>query len=90
MIPQTSIPAPYMAALNGVEPGQLAPLITLPDPDSTRTKYAIVQLTARSPGGEPTYEDVKEDIRRTLSRRIGIRRYLDKLRSATHVEVLEP
>jgi parvulin-like peptidyl-prolyl isomerase len=90
MIPQTSIPAPYLAALNGVEPGQLTPLVTLPDPDSTRTKYAIVQLTARSPGGEPTYEDVKEDIRRTLSRRIGIRRYLDKLRAATHVEVLEP
>jgi hypothetical protein len=33
---------------------------------------------------------VVEDIRRTLSRRIGIRRYIDRLREATYVEVRDP
>lgn len=89
-IPETSIPAPYLSAMSAVEVGQLTPLIALPDADSTRTKYAIVQVTARTPGGEPRYEDVVDDLRRSLSRRIGIRRYLDKLREATYIEVRDP
>ncbi|MCL4865712.1 MAG: peptidylprolyl isomerase [Gemmatimonadales bacterium] len=89
-IPETNIPAPYKTAMSSVEAGQLAPLITLPAEDSTRTKYAIVQVTAKTPGGEPRYEDVEGDLRRTLARRIGIRRYIDKLREATHIEVREP
>lgn len=87
LIPQTNLPPPYLAALTSTEPGRIAPLITLPEADSARTKYAIVRVMARTPGGEPRFEDVVEDIRRTLSRRIGIRRYIDKLRQSTHVEV---
>jgi parvulin-like peptidyl-prolyl isomerase len=90
LMPQTNLPPAYLTAIENVEPGQLAPLITLPEADSTRTKYAVVRVTARTPGGEPRYEDVVEDIRRTLSRRIGIRRYIDKLRQATYVEVRDP
>lgn len=90
LIPETNIPGPYKTAMESVEAGQLAPLITLPAEDSTRTKYAIVQVTAKTPGGEPRYEDVVEDLRRTLARRIGIRRYIDKLREATHIEVRDP
>jgi peptidyl-prolyl cis-trans isomerase SurA len=90
LLPQTNLPQVYLTAIGNVEPGQLAPLITLPEADSTRTKYAVVRVTARTPGGEPRYEDVVEEIRRTLSRRIGIRRYIDKLRQATYVEVRDP
>lgn len=89
-LPETNIPGPYAAALTGVTPGQLAALVTLADENPTRTKYAIVQVTARTPGGEPRYEDVVDELRRQLSRRIGIRRYIDQLRAGAYVEVREP
>lgn len=89
-VPEPNLPAGYLEGLRGVAAGALAPLVVLPEQDSTRTRYAIVQVTSRSPAGEPRYEDVVEEIRRALSRRIGIRRYIDGLRAATHVEVRDP
>lgn len=90
-MPQTNLPPAYAEVLASAPLGQVAPLVTLADPDQpTRTRYAIVRLTARSPGGEPRFEDVVEDLRRTLSRRIGVRRYIDRLREATYIEVREP
>jgi len=87
---ETNIPAPYATSLTGATPGQLVPLVTLPDETATRSKYAIVLVTARTPGGEPRYEDVVDEIRRQLARRIGIRRYIDQLRAGSYVEVREP
>lgn len=90
LLPEPNLPPGYATALTGVPAGQIAPLVVLEEEDATRTRYAVVRVNARTPGGEPRFEDVVEDIRRALSRRIGIRRYLDSLRQATHVEVRDP
>jgi hypothetical protein len=37
-----------------------------------------------------TYEDVKDNIRQTLSRELSIQDYLDELRSGTYVKILAP
>jgi len=89
-IPEPNLPAGYLQSLEGVASGALAPLVVLSEDDATRTRYAVVEVIARAPAGEPRYEDVVEEIRRALARRIGIRRFIDGLRAATHVEVRDP
>lgn len=89
-IPEPNLPPPYAAALQNLEPGRVGPLVELTDDDPRQTKYAIVRLTTRTAGGEPRYEDVVDMLRRELSRQIGVRRYLDRLRASTHIEIREP
>jgi peptidyl-prolyl cis-trans isomerase SurA len=80
----------YTTAFQGVEPGGYAEVIRLEFPqDPIRSKYAVIQLEERKDAGEYRFEDVKDQLRRSLGERLAIRRYLDKLRSATYVEVRE-
>jgi hypothetical protein len=73
-------------ALDGVA-GELVPLFRLEASDPTRTKYAIVLLTARIPAGEVRFEDVRDQLRRQLGDDLARRKYLDRLRKTTYVEV---
>lgn len=81
----------YAQAFEGVEEGGLTPVVRLEIPNlPLRAKYAVVQVTERTPEGEYRYEEVKDQLRNQLGERLMIRRYLDRLRLATYVEVREP
>jgi hypothetical protein len=47
----------------------------------------VLEVTARRSEGSINYLDVKEQIRKRLSDDLGVRRYLDRLRRATYVDV---
>jgi peptidyl-prolyl cis-trans isomerase SurA len=87
-VPLEILPAAYSEALNGVAAGSLAPVFRLEAPvDPLRSKYAVVEMTARVPAGEIRYEDVKEDIRTRMNEMLTQQRYIDRLRKATFVDV---
>ena len=46
-----------------------------------------LQVTGRRPEGDIRYEDVKDRIRQQLGQELAIRRYIDRLRQGTYVEV---
>jgi hypothetical protein len=52
-----------------------------------RSKYAVLQITARRPAGDVRYEDVKEQIRRQLAEDLTDQRYIDRLRRSTYVDI---
>jgi peptidyl-prolyl cis-trans isomerase SurA len=89
-ITESNLPQPYLEALEGVRPGEVAPVVVLPDADPAQSRYAVVRLTNRTPGGEPRFEDVVGLLRGELARQIGVRRYLDTLRNSTYIEIREP
>ena len=47
----------------------------------------IAQVVRRRPEGEIRYEDVRDRIAEMLAKELAIRRYLERLKSATYVEV---
>jgi peptidyl-prolyl cis-trans isomerase SurA len=80
----------YATALQGLADGGYAEVIRLEfEPDPIRSKFAVIQLTERKDAGEYRFEDVKDQLRRSLGERLAIRRYLDKLREVTYVDVRE-
>ncbi|MHB1327586.1 MAG: peptidylprolyl isomerase [Gemmatimonadales bacterium] len=79
--------AGYGQAFAGLAEGGVAPLFQLPSPDPLRSKWAVVQLSRRTPAGEVRYEDVREQIRRNLARRLGESRHLERLRKASFVQI---
>ena len=87
-IPLERLPASYAEVLNGVAAGKLAAVMRMETPvDPQRSKYAVLQVTARVPAGDIRYEDVKEQIRQGLTDRLTQQRFLDKLRRAALVDV---
>jgi peptidyl-prolyl cis-trans isomerase SurA len=81
-----SAPA-YANAIRDVKAGELVPLFRLDASDPNRTKYAIVQLTARIPAGEVRFEDVRDRLRANLSDELAQRRFLERLRRTTYVDI---
>ncbi|MBX3146717.1 MAG: peptidylprolyl isomerase [Gemmatimonadales bacterium] len=75
----------YGQAFAGLAEGGVGPVFQLPSPDPIRSKWAIVQLTRRIPAGEVRFEDVREQIRRSLARRLGEGRHLERMRKASFV-----
>lgn len=81
----------YTAALSTARTGDVVPVFVLPTPaDPLRSKFAVVQVFDRQETGDYRYEDVKDLLRGQLGEQMAIRRYLDRLRAASYVEVMAP
>jgi peptidyl-prolyl cis-trans isomerase SurA len=84
-VPVTKLPEGYAKAIGGAGAGTLVPVFTMPG--SGRDQFVVLRVTDRRPEGEIKYEDVKDRIRDQLGQQLAIRRYLDRLREATYVEI---
>ena len=85
-VPASKLPAGYAQAIGGAEEGTVLPPFPL-EGSNGRTRYAVVQLTSRRPEGDVRYEDVRDKIRSQLGEQLAIRRYLDRLRKSSYVEI---
>jgi len=85
-VPVTKLPENYAKVIGQADAGTVLPVFTLPAPGG-RDQFAVLQVTGRRPEGEVKYEDVRDRIRDQLGQQLAIRRYLDRLRKATYVEI---
>lgn len=84
-VPITKLPENYAKVIGTVDSGTVVPVFTLPA--SGRDQFVVLQVTGRRPEGDVKYEDVRDRIREQLGQQLAIRRYLDRLRKATYVEI---
>ncbi len=85
-VPVDKLPPAYAQAIGGAEEGTVLPPFPL-EGGNGRTRYAVVQVTRRRPEGDVRYEDVRDKIRSQLGEQLAIRRYLDRLRKASYVDI---
>ena len=85
-VPVTKLPENYAKIIGEADSGAVLPVFTLPGAGG-RDQFVVLQLTGRRPEGEVRYEDVRDRIREQLGQQLAIRRYLDRLRKATYVEM---
>ena len=86
-VPETQLPPEYKEAIGPADSGQVVPVFQIRKEAGLRRKYVILEVTGRRGEGAITYEDVKDQIRRRLSDDLSLRRYLERLRASTYVEV---
>ena len=84
-VPLTKLPENYAKVIGTADSGTVVPVFTLPA--GGREQFVVLQVTGRRPEGEVKYEDVRDRIRDQLGQQLAIRRYLDRLRKATYVEI---
>jgi peptidyl-prolyl cis-trans isomerase SurA len=85
-VPADKLPETYAKAFGDADSGSVAAVFSLPGA-GTREQFVVAQITGRRPPGDIRYEDVRDKIRDQLGQQLAIRRYIDRLRSATYVEV---
>ncbi|MDQ2671180.1 MAG: peptidylprolyl isomerase, partial [Gemmatimonadota bacterium] len=85
-VPVANLPEQYQQPLADADSGAVLPPLPLADPTG-RTQYAIVRVVDRAAEGEVRFEDVRERIRSQLAQELAIRRYVDRLKRSSYVEV---
>jgi peptidyl-prolyl cis-trans isomerase SurA len=85
-VPLDKLPEAYGKAIGGADSGSVAPVFELPG-TGARTQFVVVQVLARRPPGDIRFEDVRDRIRDQLGQQLAIRRYIDRLRQATYVDI---
>jgi peptidyl-prolyl cis-trans isomerase SurA len=86
-VPVTQLPDEYKEGIGAADSGQLVGPFAIRKDMGLRRKWVILQVKGRRPEGAIRYEDVKEQIRKKLSDELAVRRYLDRLRRATYVDL---
>lgn len=87
-LPSDKLLPAYAAAFKDVPTGGFTAVFKLEaQNDDLRSKFAVVQVIDREDAGEFKFEDVKDRLRGQLAERLAIRRYLDRLRAASYVDV---
>jgi hypothetical protein len=85
-VPVTKLPEAYAKVIGEADSGAVLPVFTMPGAGG-RDQFVVLKVTNRRPEGEVRYEDVRDRIREQLGQQLAIRRYLDRLRKATYVEI---
>jgi peptidyl-prolyl cis-trans isomerase SurA len=85
-VPLTKLPEAYGKVIGEADSGAVLPVFTMPGAGG-RDQFVVLQVMSRRPEGEVKYEDVRDRIREQLGQQLAIRRYLDRLRKATYVEI---
>ncbi|HEX3233235.1 MAG TPA: peptidylprolyl isomerase [Gemmatimonadales bacterium] len=85
-VPIDKLPEAYAKAIGEADSGAVIPVFPL-EGAGGRQQFVVLQVTARRAPGDIKYEDVKDKIREQLSQQLAIRRYLDRLRKATYVDI---
>lgn len=85
-VPADKMPEAYSKVIAQADSGTILPVFAVPG-SSGREQFVVVQITSRRPEGDIRYEDVKDRIRQQLGQELAIRRYIDRLRQGTYVEM---
>jgi peptidyl-prolyl cis-trans isomerase SurA len=85
-IPVTKLPPAYAQAIGDAASGTVVPPFVL-EGGGGRVKFAVVMVTDRRDAGDVRYEDVKDKVREQLGEQLAIRRYIDRLKKQTYVEM---
>jgi peptidyl-prolyl cis-trans isomerase SurA len=85
-VPVTKLPEAYGKVMEKADSGAMLPVFTMAG-SGGKDQFVVLQVTNRRPEGAVRYEDVRDRIRDQLGQQLAIRRYLDRLRKATYVDI---
>ncbi|HEV8263747.1 MAG TPA: peptidylprolyl isomerase [Gemmatimonadales bacterium] len=84
--PLTQLPPEYQQLLARDTTLGLKPVVTI-GADTPRPKFVILEITARKPEGELSFDDVKLQIRSQLAEQLAIKHFIDQLRRQTYIDI---
>jgi peptidyl-prolyl cis-trans isomerase SurA len=87
-LPRESLPEAYQQPLSAVEQGEILGPVAL-DRGNGRTLYAVMIFLEERPEGPAEFADLRDQLRQALADENAIQRYIESLRAATYIEILD-
>jgi peptidyl-prolyl cis-trans isomerase SurA len=84
--PITGLPAEYQSLLTSDTTTGLKPVLAV-GAGTGRPKFVVLDITARRPEGDLSFDDVKLRIRQSLGDQLGIKHFIDQLKRQTYVDI---
>jgi peptidyl-prolyl cis-trans isomerase SurA len=86
-VPYDKLPDEYKAGIGPADSGAVVGPFEIRKEMGLRRKYVVLQVKGRNPEGATRYEDVKDQIRSRLAGELAQKRFVDRLRRSTYVDV---
>ncbi len=86
-VPIDQLPEEYKAGIGAADSGAVVPPFELRKELGLRRKYVVLQVMGRRPEGAVRYEDVKDQIRQRLASELAQKRYIERVRRSTYVDI---
>lgn len=86
-VPVDQLPPEYKEGVGAADSGVVVPPFELRKELGLRRKYVVMQVTGRRPEGAVKYDDVKDQIRQRLSTELAQKRYIERIRRSTYVDI---
>lgn len=86
-VPVTQLPEEYKAGIGAADSGQIVGPFEIRKEMGLRRKYVVLQVKARHLEGAVLYDDVKDQIRQRLAGDLAQKRYVDRIRRSTYVDI---
>jgi peptidyl-prolyl cis-trans isomerase SurA len=85
--PRDQLPQAYRDALAGAEPDDVVGPVQIESPPGRPPKFAVLVIEEVREAGEYSFEDLRERLRGNLSQEKAFRRYIDRLKERTYIDV---
>ena len=86
-VPITQLPEEYKEGIGAADSGQIVGPFQIRKEMGLRRKYVVLVVKSRRGEGAVRYEDVKDQIRQRLSGELAQKRFVDRIRRSTYVDV---
>lgn len=86
-VPFDQLPDEYKDGIGQADSGVVVPAFQIRKDMGLRRKWVVLQVTGRRAAGAVRYEDVKEQIRNKLASDLAQKRYIDRIRRSTYVDI---
>lgn len=86
-VPFAQLPEEYKAGIAQADSGAIVGPFEIRKEMGLRRKYVVLQVKSRNPEGAVRYEDVKDQIRSRLAGELAQKRFVDRIRKSTYVDV---
>ena len=83
---QSPLPPEYLSVLTQDTTLGIKPVIVV-GANTSRPRFAIIEVTGRQAAGDVTFDDVKDQIKSRVAQDLAEAHYIDGLRSATYVDI---
>ncbi len=84
--PLTDLPPEYQKVVTSDTTVGLKPVI-VEGADTRRTKFVVLEVTARKGAGDLAFDDVKLRIRQSLGDQLAIKHFIDQLRRQIYIDI---
>ena len=86
-VPITQLPEEYKEGIGAADSGQIVGPFQIRKEMGLRRKYVVLVVKSRRGEGAVRYEDVKDQIRQRLGGELAQKRFVDRIRRSTYVDV---